>query len=159
MDHENPAGDGGLDLFGNPLVPLRDRRGRKSFKKDKENQDFVAVRAAVGWTHERIAEAIGCDAKTLRKHFSRELHQGQLIVEGLCLDVLVRRVREGHAPSIRQLLDRVDRVANPAEAGRRKKSEESEEAEAPKGKKEERLEEASRPEEGYGDLYDRIPRQ
>lgn len=92
-----------LDMFGNPSLPIRDRRGRPSFKKDKENQDFVAVRIAAGWSQKRIAENMGIDEKTLRKHFSRELELGAVFIEGVVLDVLLRRTREGHAPSVRQL--------------------------------------------------------
>lgn len=90
-------------MFGNPSLPIRDRRGRPIFKKDKENQDFVSVRVAAGWSQKRIAENMGIDEKTLRKHFSRELELGAVFVEGVILDVLMRRTREGHAPSVRQL--------------------------------------------------------
>jgi predicted transcriptional regulator len=93
----------GVDLFGQPSLPIKDRRGRPSFKKDKQNQDFVAVRIAAGWTHKRIAENMGIDEKTLRKYFSRELEYGAVFIEGVVLDVLLRRTREGHAPSVRQL--------------------------------------------------------
>lgn len=94
-------------MFGQPVQPIRDRRGRPSFKKDKENQDFVAVRIAAGWSQKRIAENMGVDEKTLRKHFSRELENGAVLVDGVMLDVLLRRVREGHVPSVRQLRERL----------------------------------------------------
>lgn len=96
-----------LDMFGQPLLPIRDRRGRPSFRKDKENQDFVSVRVAAGWSHKRIAENMGIDEKTLRKHFSRELEFGAVLIDGVMLDVLLRRCREGHAPSVKQLRERL----------------------------------------------------
>ncbi len=96
-----------LDMFGQPVQPIRDRRGRPSFKKDKENQDFVAVRAAAGWSQKRIAENMGVDEKTLRKYFSRELENGAILIDGVMLDVLLRRVREGHTPSISHLRSRL----------------------------------------------------
>lgn len=161
MGRKNRAQAQDRDLFGNPIEPLKDRRGRPSFAKTKENQDFVSVRAAAGWSQKMIAEALGCDEQTLRKHFSRELQGGRLMVEGMCLDVLLRRVREGHAPSIRQLLERFDGVAAPGSAPRGKGTgAEADAAKAePKGKKERRLEAAAQPAPGYGDLYDRIRRQ
>ncbi|MBM06664.1 MAG: hypothetical protein CMH88_09915 [Oceanibulbus sp.] len=144
-----------LDLFGQPLTPIKDRRGRPSYKKTKENQDFVAVRAAAGWSQKMIAEALGCSEKTMRDNFYRELHGGQLIIEGLCLDVLVRRAREGHAPSIGKLLDRLDRVATPPAAS--KKGEAKKEDAAPVlGKKQQALAEAADPAKEYGDLYARL---
>lgn len=160
MASEKPADAPEVDLFGAPIVPMRDRRGRPSFKKDKENQDFVAVRAAAGWSQDMIAEALGCDPKTLRKNFSRELSAGHLLVEGMCLDVLLRRAREGHAPSVRALQDRLDRVAPPAPKGKAKPAEaEAEPKPEPMGKKEQRLRAAGDPGDDYGSLYDRIPRQ
>lgn len=103
MSNDFPDDKPDVDMFGNPSLPIRDRRGRPSFKKDKENQDFVAVRIAAGWSQKRIAENMGIDEKTLRKYFSRELELGAVFIEGVVLDVLLRRTREGHAPSVRQL--------------------------------------------------------
>lgn len=148
MDSENTDTADGLDLFGNPLLPIRDRRGRKSFRKDKENQDFVAVRAAVGWSQKAIASAIGCDEKTLRKHFSRELHEGALIIEGLCLDVLVRKVREGHAPSVKQLRDAVKGSAPAAPRAHA----DDEDAAEPVGKKEQAILDAQLVPDDWGDI-------
>lgn len=155
MADENQGGEPDLDLFGQPMTPLRDRRGRKSFKKDKENQDFVAVRAASGWSQARIAEALGCDEKTLRKYFSRELSGGAMIVEGMCLDVMLRRVREGHMPSVRMMLDRLEGAARPPAPSQPAAEDELEDAK-PLGKKEQKLAEAAQPVAGYGDLYARL---
>tara|TARA_R110002020_G_scaffold161293_1_gene346351 strand:+ start:584 stop:1078 length:495 start_codon:yes stop_codon:yes gene_type:complete len=146
-----------VDLFGNPLEPIRDRRGRRSFRKDKQNQDFVAVRAAAGWRQSAIAEALGCDEKTLRKYFSRELSGGALMIDGLCLDVLLRKAREGHTPSVRQLQNRLDRVAAPPPGkGQDAGDDDGDEQTAELGKKAQRLADAAHPETGYGELYDRI---
>ena len=94
-----------LDLFGQPVVPMRDPRGRPSFRKSKENQETVATLAAAGWTAERIGPYLGCDPQTVRKHFSRELQYGAAFVEGMALQVLVARMKEGHAPSARAVLE------------------------------------------------------
>ena len=155
MADENQGGEPDLDLFGNPLEPLRDRRGRPSFGKTKENQDFVAVRAAMHWSHSRIAAALGCDEKTLRKYFSRELSEGQMIIEGMCLDVTLRRVREGHMPSVRMMQERLERVAAPP-APTKPAAEDLPEGDKPLGKKEQKLAEAAQPVAGYGDLYARL---
>lgn len=98
-----------LDLFGLPLLPIKDRRGRPSFKKTKENQQFVALRAAAGWTQEAIAADMGIDPKTLRKNFSRELSEGALMIQGQHLDVLSLRARQGHVSAIKQLEDMLEK--------------------------------------------------
>ena len=91
-------------------MPIRERRGRPSFDVSKENQGFVAVRVAAGWSQERIAAEMGIDAKTLRKHFSPELVDGYTFIEGMLLDVLMQLAREGHVPSVRQLQSRIERA-------------------------------------------------
>lgn len=150
MDHEKSSGETDIDLFGNPLDPIRDRRGRPSFAKNKQNQEFVMVRAAAGWSHNRISEALGCDDDTLRKHFSGELQNGRTYVEGVMLDVLMRKVREGHTPSIRQLQERLDQsVPVPAKP----KAVDKNQADEPKGKKELRDESAQDVPEEYGEIY------
>ena len=159
MSAKNSAAAGDRDLFGQPLAPLRDRRGRKSFKKDKENQDFVMVRRAAGWAHKRIAEDMGIDEKTLRKHFSRELEMGATFVDGLMLDVLMRKVREGHTPSIKQLRER---ILDAGPAAPRKpvqpddQDDDDDDKPAPLGKKEQARLDAQDVPDNYGDIFDRL---
>ena len=138
-----------VDLFGQVIEPIRDRRGRPAFAKSKENQDFVAVRAANGWSHKRIAEALGCDDDTLRKHFSGELNKGRLIVEGMILDVLMRKIREGHTPSIRLMQER---MKDSAPAAPRAAATDEKEKAAPLGKKEKRILEAGKVPDDWGDI-------
>lgn len=61
------------DLLGDPVDMARDSWGRPGFEITKKKQQRVKILAAAGWKQERIARHIGCDTKTLRKHFSREL--------------------------------------------------------------------------------------
>ncbi len=157
MSDEKSAAIGEHDLFGNPMLPIRDRRGRKSFKKDKENQDFVMVRVAAGWSQKRIAEDMGIDEKTLRKYFSRELEFGATFVDGVMLDVLMRKVREGHTPSIRQLRERI--VGAAPTAPRRLEADEDDDADQaskPMGKKEMARAAAQQVPDNYGDIFDRL---
>ena len=148
-----PTGD--VDLFGNPKEPIRDRRGRPSFAKNKENQQFVAVRAANGWSHARIANALGCDDDTLRKHFSGELENGRMIIEGMMLDVLMVKIREGHVPSIRMMQERLETVAPTAPRKQpppKPEDAKPKPAEKPLGKKEQKLIDAGEVPSEWGDI-------
>ena len=158
MDHENSQAGQDGNLFGHPLSPLRDRRGRKSFKKDKENQSFVSRRAADGWTHEMIAEDMGIDPKTLRKHFSRELSSGRVFMVGEMLDILHRRAREGHVPSVKVLLDRYEDTAPTAPRNRRavEEDEEDQAQDVRLGKKEQAVLDAQKVPDNYGDIFGRL---
>jgi len=159
VDHENSEAGQEVDLFGQPILPIRDRRGRKSFKKDKENQDFVCVRIAAGWSQKRIAEDMGIDEKTLRKHFSRELEFGTTFVDGVMLDVLMRRVREGHSPSIRQLRERLVQANPPPRNRHTVEDGEEDEDDAPTrpmGKKLQEQAAAQDMPDTYGDIFGRL---
>lgn len=103
-DGESEDGPLAVDLFGNPLVSIRDPRGRPSFAKSKENQLLVMTLRARNWTQDQIAAFMGCDEKTLRKHFSRELEHGALFMEGIAMQALVRKMQEGHVGATREVL-------------------------------------------------------
>lgn len=156
MDHEKTEAVQGVNLFGEPSLPIRDRRGRRSFAVSKENQRFVAIRAADGWTHEMIAEDIGCDAKTLRKYFSRELTSGRVFIIGELLDILHRRARDGHVPSVKALLDRYEDIGPVAPRSRRPTEDDEDPAPTPLGKKEQAVLEAQKVPDNYGDIFSRL---
>lgn len=92
-----------LDLLGDPLQPIRDPRGRPAFAKNKENQLLVISLRGAGYTIEEIASFMRCDAKTVRKHFSRELDHGALFLDGLAVQVLVKKMLEGNVGAAKQV--------------------------------------------------------
>lgn len=96
------------DLFGAPITQIKERWGRKTYKKTKENQELVALLSARGWSQKRICDHMGCDEKTLRKHFSRELQAGSDMIEAECLQVLLTQMRQGKNPALNRLLDVID---------------------------------------------------
>ena len=105
MKPENSISDLETDLFGNPLLPMKDPRGRKAYAKSKENQELVVNLRAFGKTHADIATVLGCDEKTLRKYYSRELSEGALLVEAEAISVLVRKMRTGNIAATKQVLE------------------------------------------------------
>jgi len=100
---------------------------------------------------------MGIDEKTLRKHFSRELEFGATFVDGVMLDVLMRKVREGHVPSIRQLRERL--LESGPQAPRKGQSESDGDdvpPEAPLGKKEQARVDAQEVPDQFGDIFSRM---
>lgn len=97
------GGEADVDLFGRPAVPLRDPRGRKSFRKSKANQEFVESASAAGRTQEHIAAELGCDPKTLRKNFSRELKSGRARIEMEIIQVMRMKMQQGNVSAARLL--------------------------------------------------------
>ena len=140
------------DMFGNPIEALRERRGRPSYAKTQENQRFVEVRAAAGWTQKMIAADMGIDEDTLRKHFSAEMEMGQVKVQGMLLDVLLQKARAGHVPSVRHLQDHMAKAA-PAAPRRPKADVDKPVVVMPKGKKALELDAAQQVPVDYGDIF------
>jgi hypothetical protein len=104
----------------------------------------MTLRAA-GWSQGRIAEQMGCDEKTLRKYFSRELAVAADHLEAEALQVIYAKMRQGNisaARAVRQIVQEAREKTpfsdfpahNPAPAKPAQASEA--EAEAKLGKKE-----------------------
>jgi hypothetical protein len=115
---ENSTADLETDLFGNPLLPMKDPRGRKAYAKSKENQELVLDLRAGGMTHGDIATVLGCDEKTLRKYYSRELNEGAILVQAESIRVLVRKMRMGNMAATKLVLEMASLQNAPAKKPR-----------------------------------------
>lgn len=109
MTDENSPDDAELDMFGLPILPIRERRGRPSFGINRENQQLVALLRAAGWSQKRISGYMQCDEKTLRKNFSRELQDGADLIEGMALEVTLKKMRTGNSVATGRIFDIIDR--------------------------------------------------
>lgn len=147
---EATAAPEGVDLFGAPVSQIRERWGRPSFRKDKENQRLVALLRAKGWSHKRIAAYIGCSEPTLRKNFFRELQAGADMIEADLLQVLYAKARAGNVGAVNKLLDQLE--LNPAfGAGETQKKPVDEDKPERLGKKALLEREAQNPTSGWSD--------
>lgn len=136
-----------VDLLGDPLMPLKDPRGRPAFAKSKENQLLVISLRGAGWSQEEIAAFMRCDPKTLRRHFSRELDHGATFLDGLAVQVLVRKMMEGNVGAAKAV-----RELTAARAPKAKGDGKPKPAPAPLGKKDRQKLEAHDMPAGWGDL-------
>lgn len=76
-----------VDLFGDPVPEGWGRRGRPAHIPTQQNRCKVSMLLAMGWSNERIANALAVTAPTLRKHYFRELK-----LRGLARDRLDARL-------------------------------------------------------------------
>lgn len=92
-------------LFG--WVPRPSRaRGRPSFEWSREKSNKIMLLFACGYTQSAVAKVIGCDMKTLRKHFSlecREQANAELVVRSGMMARLADQVEAGNVGAARQL--------------------------------------------------------
>lgn len=156
MTEESGGGEVELDLLGDPVTSIRDPRGRKSAVGSngirKEVQKVIMSLRAAGQSQEQIADYLRMDVKTLRKYFSRELDHGATLLEGLAMQVLVKRMLDGSVSAAKQVLA----VAGLRSAPRAAKVEDQKKE--PLGKKAALVEAARKPDAGWGDLLPGMPR-
>ncbi|MEM9642854.1 MAG: hypothetical protein AAGA19_15275 [Pseudomonadota bacterium] len=153
MNDENQHDDDPRDLLGAPYDQANETWGRPSFKKTEENQKLVGVLAAAGWKAERIARQIGCDGKTLRKHFSRELAQAADDAEAAALMTIHNRMEDGNVSAARHILALAEKGrAAPPQPKSKPDEKPAEDPEAGMGKKERQAARAQSPSGIWGDL-------
>ena len=78
-----------------------------------ESRQKCVLLAAVGRSPDEIAAALSITAKTLRKHYSRELREhdaAKLKLEGKLLLGLVREVDKGNVSANKELNKRLDKA-------------------------------------------------
>lgn len=136
---------GEVDLFGAPIDQVRERWGRPSFAKTQYNQQYVAILVSAGWKADAIARHIGCDPKTLRKHFSRELRAGADMIEADMMAALYAKARQGNVGAITKVLDLIENKGRPRPPAL------INDKPAPKGKKETLADHASAPPNSWAD--------
>lgn len=73
MANENHDHNGQACLFGWLHSPRKGERGRPPHVWSPENSNKIKLLLALGWSNERIANAVGVTLPTLRKHYFSEL--------------------------------------------------------------------------------------
>lgn len=138
------------NLFTREFEMLRDARGRKSFQPTPENRLLVSTLSARGLSHKAIVKFMGAtddtfckDEKTLRKHFSRELEDGALIIECMAAQALVAKMMQGNMAAITRLLEETASKPPPPK---------TKPTEKPLGKKEQLERDAAKAPGGWGNL-------
>lgn len=62
-----------VDLFGDPVLPRAEGRGRPEHRWTRENSNRVLLAFAAGYSVKEAATAIGVSVPTLRKHYFAEV--------------------------------------------------------------------------------------
>ncbi|MBD2842697.1 hypothetical protein [Erythrobacter rubeus] len=99
------------DLFGDPVFPPREARGRPEFQWTLERSNRVLLAFARGLSLGQTAKLIDCDVKTLKKHFSREVGLRQtasLRLEMRQLERLNAQADAGNVTAEKELAKRIE---------------------------------------------------
>lgn len=105
-----------FDLFGNPVRAGKGKRGRPSFEVTERNRNKVKLLLAMGWSGERIANAIECSLATLKRYFRAELVVRDQMRDRLDAEHLMQVTEQAAAGNVGahrllvNLIDRNDRM-------------------------------------------------
>lgn len=107
------------DLFGDPIQPGKEGRGRPEHSWSRENSNKVLLAFARGLSVKEAATAIGVSVPTLRKHYSSEVGKrtdARLRMEMTQLARLNSAATAGNVAAEKELFKRLDKaeIANVA---------------------------------------------
>jgi hypothetical protein len=93
-----------LDLWGDPIPPKPEKRGRPTHVVTEEKRLRVAVLRAYDMSQPEIAEAMGISIPTLRKNYLRELRGGMAQKRAEMLVQLFLEGKAGNVAAIKEFL-------------------------------------------------------
>lgn len=107
-------GFSGVDLFGDPVIPRQEGRGRPEHTWSLENSNKVLLAFARGLSVKEAATAIGVSVPTLRKHYFAEVAKrtaARLRMEMTQLARLNTAAQDGNVAAEKELFKRLDKAA------------------------------------------------
>lgn len=109
-------GDDVFDLFGNPVRLGKGKRGRPPFEVTERIHNKVKLLLALGWSNDRVANAIEVSLATLKRYFRAELARRDMMRDRLDAErimVVAEQAMDGNvgaARELQRLMDRNDRM-------------------------------------------------
>lgn len=103
----------GTDLFGEPVLPRKEGRGRPEHEWTLERSNRVLLALVRGLKLKETAKLIGVDVKTLRKHYFRELEMRDTAVlrmEMRQLERLNAQAEAGNVAAEKELARQIERL-------------------------------------------------
>lgn len=102
-----------IDLFGDPVIPRQEGRGRPEVVWDRVKSNTVLLAFARGLSVKEVAAAIGVSAPTLRKVYFSEVAkraQARLRMEMTQLTRLNAQAEAGNVAAEKELMKQMDRL-------------------------------------------------
>ncbi len=120
-----------FDLFGNPVREGLGRRGRPPYEATDKDRNRIKLLLALGWSIERMANALGISPATVKRYFRAELKVRDAMRDRLDarrFEIAMEQANAGNITALRELavmIDRNDRMEIERAMGSKPQSEEA----------------------------------
>lgn len=101
-----------FDLFGNPVPDWREKRGRPPYQATERDRNKIKMLLALGWSIQRMANAIDVSPATLKRYFRAELKQRDAMRDRLDarrFEIAMDQANAGNVAALRVLSNLIDR--------------------------------------------------
>jgi hypothetical protein len=82
-------------------MKIKNKGGRPAYQATAKDRNAVLVLSGAGLDQEKIALVVGCDAKTLRKHYGEEIKVGAAKLEAMCVQTIAQCLQAGGSTGLR----------------------------------------------------------
>lgn len=98
------------DIFGNPVEPPVERRGRPKHKPTDDSRLVVKVLVAANKRVSEIAEALAISEPTLRRAYKSELAHGRAQIRAEVMFRMMEQVKAGNVSAMAHILRQFDKA-------------------------------------------------
>lgn len=148
-----------FDLFGDPVRLPSGKRGRPAHEPTQKNRNKVMTLLALGWSNERISNAIHCSVPTLKRYYFSELKARDIQRDRLDawrFEKVIEQAEGGNVGALRLLNQMIEKNDLMLSAAQLREAQEKPGRKKPLGKKEQALRDASKvagsgSEDGWGE--------
>lgn len=101
-----------FDLFGRPVREGFGKRGRPPYEPSEKDRNRVKLLLALGWSIERIGNALSVSGKTVQRYFSPELKARDAMRDQLDarrFEIAMEQANAGNITALRELSAMIDR--------------------------------------------------
>ncbi len=86
-----------FDLFGNPVRPGKGQRGRPAYEPNAKDRNKIKLLLAVGWTQDRVANALDISLATLKRYYRADLGDAGAMRDRLEASRLIKALEQVEA--------------------------------------------------------------
>jgi AraC-like DNA-binding protein len=101
-----------FDLFGHPVRSGKGQKGRPRYEASEKDRNKIKLLLALGWSIDRMANAIGVSAATVKRYFRAELKVRDAMRDRLDarrFEIAMEQANAGNVAALKELGKMLDR--------------------------------------------------